>query len=367
MDKIKPKVGVIGLKGLPAIGGAATVGENIINKLSHKYIFSVYSISSHASSSYEKYGVNQIIFKKFPLKKINTFYYYIASVLHALFLAKYDLIHIHHADSGFFVLLLKLKYKIIGTTHGRGQFNDKWGKFTRLYLRYSESVFLNNVDYIVSVSKVDAEIYKNMTSNNIIHIPNGVNKSDITSIKKTNNQLKKIVFASGRIIPLKGCDLIIKAFHKGNIKNELTIIGDITHKLTYTKKLKKDSNGLNINFHGLYKDKKKLFDEISTATLFIFPSRKEAMSMMLLEVASLGVPIICSDIDANRAIFTESEVNFFQSESVDDLLKKILWVEKNYYLAIEKSIRAKNKLINNYTWENIAVKYSDLYENILNI
>ena len=41
----KPKIAVIGLKGLPAFGGAATVGENIINQLKDNYQFFVYSTS----------------------------------------------------------------------------------------------------------------------------------------------------------------------------------------------------------------------------------------------------------------------------------------------------------------------------------
>jgi len=66
------KIAVIGLKGLPAYGGAAAVGENLINNLRGKYDFTVYSISSHTNLKTGKYnGYNQIVFKKlpFPLKK----------------------------------------------------------------------------------------------------------------------------------------------------------------------------------------------------------------------------------------------------------------------------------------------------------
>ena len=47
----KKKIAVIGLKGLPAFGGAATVGENIIEQLKDKYEFTVYSTSSHTSKN----------------------------------------------------------------------------------------------------------------------------------------------------------------------------------------------------------------------------------------------------------------------------------------------------------------------------
>ena len=43
----KKRIGVIGLKGLPAFGGAAAVGENLIAHLKEDYDFTVYSVSSH--------------------------------------------------------------------------------------------------------------------------------------------------------------------------------------------------------------------------------------------------------------------------------------------------------------------------------
>ena len=90
MSKNK-KIAVIGLKGLPAYGGAAAVGENIIDKLKDDYEFTVYSISSHTNAKSGNYNniCKQIIFRSLPLKKINTLFYYIRSAIHVLF-SNYD-------------------------------------------------------------------------------------------------------------------------------------------------------------------------------------------------------------------------------------------------------------------------------------
>ena len=92
----KYNIAVIGLKGLPAFGGAATVGENIIEQLKDKFEFTVYAISSHTEQQSGKFnGYNQIVFRKAPFKKLNIYYYYLLSVLHCLIFGRYDLIHIH--------------------------------------------------------------------------------------------------------------------------------------------------------------------------------------------------------------------------------------------------------------------------------
>ena len=48
---MKKDVAIIGLKGLPAFGGAATVGEKTIEQLKDKYNFTVYSIDTHTNKS----------------------------------------------------------------------------------------------------------------------------------------------------------------------------------------------------------------------------------------------------------------------------------------------------------------------------
>lgn len=368
MGKIKqPTIGVIGLKGLPAHGGAATVGENIIKNLNEHYTFFVYATSTHTTGKFEEKNIKQVVFKKFPINQLNTLYYYFVSVLHALFIANYDLIHIHHSDSGLFVPLLKLKYKVIGTTHGRGQFNDKWGAGTRIFLNISEKLFLKFVDIVVSVSKVDANVYKELTHSDVFYIPNGINEiQDEYSINSSGNS-QHAVFAAGRIIPLKGCDLILQAFKKGGIRDTITIIGDMGQTSSHATELTKLAEGLNVEFKGLIKGKELLFEEIKKASVFIFPSRMEAMSMMLLEVVSLGVPVICSDIEANRAIFNSDEVVFFKSGSVDDLLEKYLWATENYEELLRRASRSKEKLQAHYNWGKIAFQYSKLYDNYVKI
>lgn len=79
------KIAVLGLKGLPAFGGAAAVGENIIDNLKTKYEFTVYLTSSHTNlKSYTYNGYKVIIIPAIRLRRINTLFYYIVSVLDVL-------------------------------------------------------------------------------------------------------------------------------------------------------------------------------------------------------------------------------------------------------------------------------------------
>jgi len=134
----RKKIAIIGLKGLPPFGGAANVGDNIIEQLSGKYDFTVYATATHTTHVGDYKGARQIIFARFPIKSLNVFYYYIASAFHAVFTRKYDLIHLHQMDGAFTLLLLRLKYKVLATSHGLTYLHSKWSKLLYPYFKLNE-------------------------------------------------------------------------------------------------------------------------------------------------------------------------------------------------------------------------------------
>lgn len=358
----KLKIAVIGLKGLPAFGGAASVGENIIEQLKDEYDFTVYSITSHTNSKEELKGYSQIVFRDFFFKPLNIVYYYIVSAFHSIFVGKYDFIHLHHI-AGFFILpILKLKYKVISTSHGIPQDTDKWSKF-KLFFNIGESIFFKYSNIVTSVSQPLIIYYRKRFKNNIIYIPNGVSLDRIALPKI--NQFDYILFAAGRIISSKGCHTLLKALQKLKFKGKLIIIGDLNQVPNYDKKLIELSENINVEFIELLKDRNLLMSYLKNAKLFIYPSEIEAMSMMLLEAASQKVPIICSDIDANKAIFNEKEALFFAVKNSSDLASKIEWALYNLDKMKQMAEKAYIRLSLEHQWSDIAKMYDKQYRSLL--
>ena len=373
---MKKKIAFIGIKGIPAIGGAARVAESIIEYLKDEFEITVYAMSSHANKKNKPQGFRQLIIPTIPIRKINIYFYYFFAYLHAIFLAKYDLVHIHLVDSGIFLPLLRIKYKnILGTSHGRGPLiPDKFGKIERLFLRISENLFLKFSTYITVVAQPLIEQYQIMTSKKIEFIPNGVDNNNSIYIDKPFNEIcrnklerkKYILFSAARIIPIKGCHLFLKAIDECNISTRVAIIGDINQIPEYKVEIEKLIKKTNATYIGFIKNKKELMNYISAAKLFVFPSTFEAMSMMLLEVASLKTPIICSKIPENTWIFDDTEVLYFKNNDFHDLSEKISYASNNMKIMEVRAELAYNKLVNNYTWDKISKQYSNIYNNILN-
>jgi glycosyltransferase involved in cell wall biosynthesis len=365
-DSTKPSIGVIGLKGLPAFGGAATAGENIINRLKNDFDFVVYAVSSHIQPGFIPQGFRQKVFKSVPFHKLNIFLYYVRSAFHALFAENFSLIHLHHIDGAFILPLLRLKYKVISTAHARTFENGKWSGFINLVLKGNEQIFLHLSNCVTSVGKPLQETYQGMVRKQIRYIPNGIGVSMSEDRADIDDMPGYLLFSAGRIIPLKGLHFLIKAMHRLNSKEKLIVIGDLNQIPQYKKDIEKLAEGLNIEFKGMIRDKSALFRYIRHAQLFVFPSVSETMSIMLLEAASLNVPVLCSDIKANQAVFSEKDVLYFKSESEDDLTEKLIWAMNNPALMRGKSEMAINKLKTSYNWDNIVLQYYDVYKEFLN-
>jgi glycosyltransferase involved in cell wall biosynthesis len=357
------RIAVIGLKGLPAFGGAATVGENIIEQLKEKYDFTVYSVESHTKlKTGQQDGFYQIVFRSFSNKKLNTLFYYIRSMLHAIIIGNYDLVHLHHRDASFIIPVLRLKYKLILTTHGT-QLNEisKWEKlswFFNAQLRY----FARFANRIIAVSKTDQRNLKIIYNLESRYIPNGV-PLGVKILEPDYNGY--IFFSAGRIMYSKGAHLLLEALNEIGYKGKVLIAGSMDHESLYSEYLIKFSKKLDITFLGLIKDKSILLGFLKNSRIFVFPTFNESMSMMLLEAVSVKVPIIASDIMPNKDIFNPKEMVFFENKSLSDLIKKLNWALKNSKAIERMALNAYRRAVKVYNWNAIGICYSKEYDLLL--
>ncbi len=163
-------------------------------------------------------------------------------------------------------------------------------------------------------------------------VPNEINpveesyESSIETVwpKEVSRDTPFAFFAARRIMGIKGLHTLLKAYKKINYKRTVFVAGDLDFNPAYIKLVKELSLGLNVYFLGYVSPLSALLELVSKSEYFVFPSEIEGMSIMLLEVASTGKPILASDIPENTQVFGENDVLFFKSEDVEDLSQKLL-------------------------------------------
>jgi glycosyltransferase involved in cell wall biosynthesis len=366
MDMKRKKIGVIGLKGLPAFVGAGTVGENIINQLKDDFDFYVYSITSHTKLKSGDYnGVYQKVMRAIPFNKLNGFWYYFISALHARFFGDFDLIHVHNSFAAFTLYFLKGKYKVILTTHGAYSIVDKWKRYAWFW-KYNTNKLLRKADYLCCVSKYEQRRFKQELNLEAHYIPNGINPVDVSELPEINENYPYIFFGAGRIIRTKGLHDLLSALHKMNYRGKLLVAGDMEQIKAYGEEIREMIGDLDVQFLGLIKEKEMLLSYMAKSTLMVYPSYIEAMPMMLLEAITVECPVICSDIIPHKDILSEEEALLFKCGNAEDLADKIRWALSNLDEMKVKAQNSRSKFINEYNWVTIAKQYKEIYLKYLN-
>jgi len=366
----RKRIAIIGIKGLPSKGGGERVAEAIIEAaLKEGYKVTVYGKKEYCQSPYIRENLDIVLIRSLKGKHLGGFSFGILSALHCLLWGRYHLIHLHYADFGYIVPLLRLRYKVVGTSHGAEYHRDKWNCLAKLFFRLSEQLFVRFCNIVTCVSKPLADYYRNTYGKSIIFIPNGVcplypalepsERLTYPGLDLAKNEY--LVFAAGRIIPSKGCELLMQANRKLALKIPLVIVGDMDGDSSYSHYLESLANN-NVVFTEFIARKEALFSLISNCRFFIFPSIYEAMSMMLLEVASLKKPIICSDIAENMHAIGENAL-FFRSGDSESLAEKIEYALSHPEHLDEIALRAYSWIIRKRSWQVITPAYIFLYKN----
>jgi len=361
------RIAQFGVKGIPSKGGAERVVEALVRCLSGQHSFTVYCNKRYVSPEAQVAGVSLVRIPTVPGKYLQPVCLFIGSAFHALFRGHYDLIHVHNAEACFIVPFLRLRYRVVATSHGLAYAVDKWGQLDKGLIRLLEYFFIWFPNVMTSVSLPVAEYYRKKYQRNIRYVPNGVDTDATVNMEAAETKLKSngvkshyILFVAGRLDPIKGCHLLLQASEHIKTDRQLVVVGGMSTLPKYGQALRKFASAM-VRFVPFIESRAELFGIVRGACLFVFPSTVEAMSMMLLEVASLGVPILCSDIPANTAILP-TQAKYFRSGEVNDLAEKLHWSLEHPEAMAELGRQAKVWVKEKFSWEVIAEEYNQVYQ-----
>jgi glycosyltransferase involved in cell wall biosynthesis len=190
---------------------------------------------------------------------------------------------------------------------------------------------LMQADIVIAPSKAlrYRSIACGIPDDHIIHICNGVKPSPIKyTTKKTASKIRFGFI--GRIVKIKGVNILIQAFSKLNSeKAELNIYGDIPDE-EYFSELKKLSQKPNIHFCGRY-EPNQVYELLSNIDVLVVPSIcLENMPLVVLEALASKTPVIASNVGGAIELIDNGKNGFlFMNQDIDDLCDKMNLVLTN--------------------------------------
>jgi glycosyltransferase involved in cell wall biosynthesis len=283
----------------------------------------------------------------------------------------HDVVHLHSVETALVAPLLKVRYPVVATAHGspRRTTRTKWGPLARVLVAMTERPFVRFPEVVTSVSAVDARYFKERYGRSVLYVPNGVDPPPPSTREEREAVCASFgvtpgrfaLFAAGRLIPTKGCDVFLDALSRIPDAPPALVVGDLQQLPQYGEHLLAEAKMLPVLFAEPIRDRSRLMALLSSCAVFVFPSLAEGMSMMLLEAAACGVPLVCSDIPENSAMLGDRAI-YFRSGDSTDLARKMDWVVEHHEEAQRIAIEAAHWVIETYAWDRIVPQYEEAYE-----
>lgn len=297
-------------------------------------------------------------------------------------IANYDLVHTHTIFSPLISLchqICRIKsISYITTPHGMLESwtlsYKAWKK--KPYYSLLEKRNLQQASAIQATATPEIKTIKNLGFKKSIIIPNGIHREEFQNLanpeifyqKFPEAKNKTLILFLARIDPKKGLDLLAPAFAKANQQfpeAHLIIAGpDSIGYLPTVKNYFIQSGCINsVTFTGMLTGSLKS-SVLAASNMYIAPSYSEGFSMSILEGMASGLPSIittgCNFPEA--ALNKTARVVDINSDDIGEALIKLL---KNPLASKAMGDRARDFILQNYTWDISASKLSEVYQKIV--
>ena len=366
------RIAMLGIKGLPSRFGADRVVEAMVEELSSRHEITVYACAALVPRDPGFTRFRQIALPSPAGKYLRMPSVLLLSTLHALLRGRYDLVHVHNFEAGFIVPLLRLRFPVVTTSHGPAYLREKWGGLARLIMRFCDRLSILGANATTAVSRPQAEEYRQRFHRPVEWIPNAVpphlpcnRAAGEARLAAVGAPLRGfLLFAAGRILPSKGCHLLLEAVQGLDPALAVVIVGDASAMPRYEAELRALGRQHTF-FVGFIEEPATFFGLAASARLFVFPSLVEAMAMTLLEIAALEIPAVVSDIPENRSVLDDRHVRFFRSGDVDDLARALRETLQDPIGVAERARACGTFLRQTYRRSEMAARYERIYARVL--
>ena len=245
-----------------------------------------------------------------------------------------------------------------------------WDHFNYTYMQGTErkknalNLIHKYASQLVVLTKADKQMYldnKEFDSDFITQIYNPLPFFKESSIEHKGHK----VLALGRFAYQKGFDYLLKAWaivEKKIPDWTLEIVGDDGRDEARLHELKQQLNLKRVFLHLATKDVNSKYEE---ASIYALSSRFEGFPMVLLEAASMSLPIVAFDCKTgpNEIIYDGENGFLVKPENVEQFADKLMILMKNDEMRAEMGHKAyeSSKL---FTIDKIVERWMDLLEKL---
>ena len=362
------KIAMLGARGIPArYGGFDTLVEELSIRLANHYGIdvTVYCRSNYYEQRH-KYcsNVRCVYVSAFRIKGLESLLHTFLTALHAL-TKRFDILFIvDPANAPIGIFLKLLGKKVVIHTDGLGWRRRKWGRLSRKYYRWVESLCARYIKRLITDNPVMREYYLENYDRDSVCIAYGAeNESGFDDSILDDFQLikKQYLLVVARLERENNTDLIIQEYVSSGVDMPLVIVGDAPYDKEYMEILESLANK-NVVFIGRIDDQAKLNSLYKWAYLYLHGHEVGGTNPSLLRAMGLGTAPLVIDVPFNLSVIGDCGFIFnSQKDNLSQILKKL---NTCHEIVHNKSYMARQRAAKHFTWDTVATEYKRYFDGI---
>ena len=353
------RIASIGIRSIPPSAGSAG-GDKVMFEYCKRLVnrgFQVIAYNRVYNNEGEKLsdycGIGLIYKKTVNRAGFDTLIHSAKATFHIIFRNTADRVIIANGGNSIWGLFLRLfGKKVIVWVDGIDWNRDKWPWYGKLFLYLSAYLTAVIPHTVIFDNIFGKEIYEKKFRKKFEFIKNG---ADVSEFQENDEILKKysllpgeyLLFV-GRFIPDKGLHYLIPAFEQVNTSKKLILVGGAPNPSDYEKNFLQSEDQRIQKLGYIYGN--DVLNLIKHAYLYVQPSDVEGLSPVIQQVMGLGTPLLCSNIQENLFVVGDTAQTFRKGD-IKDLREKINFCLANPDIIRKSSIKAKEKMVREFSWE----------------
>ena len=223
---------------------------------------------------------------------------------------------------------------------------------------------LRNADAVVVFTEEQRQLISNkygIDRNRIEVIRNGVDEAFFYRRSRDLHPRAKLLFV-GRLSGQKNLPLLLHALNGVSDRFETTFVGDGELRFQL-EAMVGHLNLQNVQFHGRA-DGEDLLDLFRGADIFVLPSEREGMPLVLLEAMAMGLPIVATNISGNRDLVVDGTTGTLVSPIDPQEMRRALVDMATDPIGFRRMSEAALEHAAQYSWANIGEEFEQLYRRV---
>lgn len=216
-------------------------------------------------------------------------------------------------------------------------------------------VMASKAQRILVLNRFSAEYAQKFAGSRVVIMPNFADEKDLYDRKSMSPTIKRAVF-TGHVRREKGVIEIIQAA-KSFPDISFLLAGPVHQEIEAM-----DCSD-NVTLLG-NQPHERVIQLLRESDIFLFPSYTEGFANALLEAMAAGLPVIATDVGANREMLGEDGGIVIPKQDVHAVEKAIREIDSNPSVRLKMSVRNTNRVREMYLRDTVLERIMDIYKEV---